>query len=308
MKTILLFVLILTFCQTFGQIQWAPIGAKWYITKVEGTMPPNQGYILYEVRRDTMVQGKNVREINRTYYNSNGKDITALKSEYTFEQDSIVYYLKNGRFYTLYNFKARKGDKWTVYGTSSYIKPCGYDSLGVVVVDSIGSQTINNQKLKAIYTSPDINSDWRFEGVILERIGNITHLLPQSEGCMLDMPDDEGSLRCYEDNTIGVYKAGYCGLINCGCNELLNYSAVNSISKSTFQVYPNPVKDYIDIQCINNNVLNSITNAEIFNLKGEMVGKFRNPDKLFVGFLNQGFYFLKLSFSDQQFYFKFLKE
>lgn len=308
MRMALVFLFVLTDCLAFAQIEWAPIGAKWYISKMEGTMPPNEGYILYEVSGDTLIQEKNVREINRTYYNSNGKEITALENEYTYEQDSVVYYLKNGRFYTLYNFKARSGDKWTVYGSSSYSKPCGYDSLGVVVVDSVTTMTVNNHKLKAIYTSPDINSDWRFEGVILERIGNITHLLPKSEGCMLDMPDDEGSLRCYEDNTIGVYKAGYCGLVNCKCNELLNYSGLNSISTSSFHVYPNPVKDYLDIQCLNNNELNRVTNAEIFNLKGEMVYKFRNPDKLFVGFLNKGFYFLKLSFSDQQFYFKFIKE
>ena len=307
MKTILVLVLILTNYMAFSQIEWAPIGAKWYISKMEGTMPPNEGYILYEVSRDTLMQEKNVKVISKTYFHSNGKEVTTLENEYTYEKDSVVYYWKKGRFYTLYDFSARPGDKWTVYGSGIYMDYCGYDSLGVVVVDSVATLTINNQKLKAIYTSPDINSDWYFEGVILERIGNITHLLPKSEECILDTPDDEGQLRCYEDSIVGLYKAS-CRLFDCDCKELKNYTSVNSIKNRLFQIYHNPVKDYLDIQCPNNFLFNGFTNAEIYNMKGEKVGTFRNPDKLFVGFLNRGFYFLKLSFSDQILYLKFIKE
>lgn len=292
----------------FSQMEWAPIGAKWYISKIEGTMPPDEGYILYEVSRDTIMQEKNVKVITRTYFHSNGKDVTTLENEYTYEKDSVVYYWKKGRFYTLYDFSARPGDKWTVYGSGIFMDYCGYDSLGVVVVDSVTTLTINNQKLKAIYTSPEINSDWHFEDVIIERVGNITHLLPKSEGCLLDTPDDEGSLRCYEDNNLGLYKAGYCQLVNCDCKELKNYTSVNNIKNSSFQVYPNPVKDYLIIKYSDNCLLNGFTNAEIYNVKGEKMYSFINPEKLFVGFLNSGFYFLKLSFSDQILYFKFIKE
>ena len=292
----------------FSQIEWAPMGAKWYISKLEGTMPPNEGYILYEVSRDTLMQEKNVKVISKTYFPSNGKDVAALGNEYTYEEDSVVYYWKNGHFYTLYDFTARAGDTWTVYGSGIYRNFCGYDSLGVVVVDSVSSLTINNKKLKAIYTSPGANSDWHFEGVILEGVGNITHLLPKAKECVLDVPDNEGRLRCYEDNFIGEYKAGYCQSINCLCNELKNYTSVNSITNDSFRVYPNPVKEYLDIQCPNNSIINGFINAEIYDLKGEKVGTYRNPDKLFVGFLDRGFYFLKLSLSGQTLYLKFVKE
>lgn len=308
MKIILVIVLILTSSMAYSQIEWAPIGAKWYISKMEGTIPPDEGYILYEVKKDTLIQDQKVRMIRKTYFHSNGKDVTAIGNEYTYEKDSVVYYLKNGHFYTLYDFSARPGDKWMVYGSGNYRDHCGYDSLGVVVVDSIANLTINSQKLKAIYTSPEKNSDWGYKGVILERIGNITHPLPKAKDCLVDVPDDEGQLRCYEDNIIGVYTAEYCRSANCECNGLKNYTSLNTIKNSSLQVNPNPVKDYLDIKCLNNNVFNGITIAEIYNLKGEMVGTFRNPDKLFVGSLNKGFYILKLSFSDQILYFKFIKE
>jgi hypothetical protein len=246
--------------------------------------------------------------IHRTYFHSNGKDVTALENEYTYEKDSVVYYWKKGNFYTLYDFSARPGDKWTVYGSGMFRDFCGYDSLGVVVVDSVASLIFNNQKLKAIYTSPDTNSDWHFDEVILEQVGNITHLLPKAKECVLDVPDNEGQLRCYEDNIIGIFKAGYCRSVNCVCNELKNYTSVNRITNYSFRVYPNPVKDYLDIQCPNNSILNGFINAEIYDLKGAKVCTYRNPDKLFVGFLDGGLYFLKLSFSDQTLNLKFVKE
>lgn len=308
MKIILVIVLILTGYLAYSQIEWAPIGAKWYISKMEGTMPPNEGLILYEVKKDTLLQDKKVKVISKTYFHSNGKDISTLGNEYTYEKDSVVYYWKNGHFYTLYDFSARPGDKWTVYGTGNYRDYCGYDSLGIVVVDSVTNLTINSQKLKAIYTSPEKDSDWGYKGVILERIGNATHLLPKSKDCLVDVPDNEGQLRCYEDNIIGVYKAEYCRLVNCECKELKNYTSVNTVKNSSLLVNPNPVKDYLDIKSLNNNVLNGVTTAEIYNLKGESMGTFRNPDKLFVGYLNKGFYILKLSFSDQILNFKFIKE
>jgi hypothetical protein len=309
MKAIIVCVLLLSNCLLgFTQIEWAPIGAKWHISKIEGTMPPDQGYILYEVTGNSILQGKNVKVINKTYFHSNGKDVTPLENEYTYEEDSVVYYWKNGRFYTLYDFSARPGDRWTVYGSGSYKAYCDYDSLGVVVVDSVSTLTINNHKLKAIYTSPEINSDWHFGGVILERIGNITHILPKSDGCILDTPDDEGTLRCYEDKIIGIYKAGYCKLVDCKCDELISFTGLNSNNNGSFQVYPNPVKDYLDLHITNNNLPERVKTTEIYNLKGEKLASYTNSNRIFVGSLRHGLYFLKLSYSDQQLFYKFIKE
>ncbi len=308
MKAVFSFLFILLSLTCFAQIQWAPMGAKWYISKIEGLAPRNVGYILYEVNRDTIIQDKKVKVISRTYFHSNGKDVSPLNDEYTYAEDSVVYYWRNGHFYTLYDFSAQTGDKWTVFGSSPYSDFCGYDSLGVVVVDSVATLTVNSQKLKAIYTSPDSTSDWRYGGVILERIGNITHLKPKSDGCLLDSPEEEGSLRCYEDSVIGTYKVGYCQLINCDCSELINYTAVNNLKRSAVRIYPNPVEDYINPFYENGDKINNLAQVEIYTLGGTKVGSFENPDKCFVGSLKQGYYILKLSLADQISYLKFIKK
>ncbi len=109
-------------CDFFGPTQfkteWASIGAKWHYTKMEGMMPPNEGYVLYEVIKDTVIQNKTVREIQKTYFHANGQDTTYLKSDFKYE-NGIVYFYGNGSFYQLYNFKAVAGVKWTIYGTDS---------------------------------------------------------------------------------------------------------------------------------------------------------------------------------------------
>ncbi len=46
MKYTLTLLILLNFINVFGQTEWAPIGAKWYVTKVEGVMPPKAGYTL----------------------------------------------------------------------------------------------------------------------------------------------------------------------------------------------------------------------------------------------------------------------
>lgn len=301
-------LLVLLSIISFGQIKWAPLGAKWYVSKTESTIPPNEGYILYEVKKDTLIQNKTVKLITKTYFHSNGVDISTMENEYTYEEDSVVYYWKNGHFYILYDFSARPGDKWTVYGSGLYRDICGYDSLGTVIVDSVSTILVNNQVLTAIYTSPGSASNWYFEGAILERIGNVRHLFPKSTACALDFPDDEGNLRCYEDNIIGIYKAGYCQIVNCNCDELKNYTGVYDFKNSYVQIYPNPVKDHFSLWVQDNNVLKDLTLIEIYNIRGERIGLLENNSENYVGFLNQGCYILKLTFRDNINYLKFIKE
>jgi nucleoside-specific outer membrane channel protein Tsx len=129
MKIKLTFLFTMLHLACFSQIEWAPLGAKWHVSVIESLMPLNEGYILYEVSRDTLIEDKIAKVITKTYFHSNGQDVTTLESEYTYQEDGIVYYLKNGRFYTLYDFNATQGDKWTVYGSGRYREMCDYDSL-----------------------------------------------------------------------------------------------------------------------------------------------------------------------------------
>lgn len=308
MKTTLTLLFTMLFLAGFSQVEWAPVGAEWYYSRHEGLMPPDEGYILYKVVKDTTIQEKSVRLISKTYYHANGQDVSNLGNEYTYEKDSVVYYWKNGHFYTLYDFTAKPGDKWTIYGNDNIGDFCGYDSLGVVVVDSVSTMTINNQELKVLYTSPDSSSNWGFEDVILERIGCLYYLLPMARDCAVDVPNENGRLRCYEDDNLGFYKTPYWEQSNYECDVLWYYSLADDKKFNRIQIYPNPVKNYLNIRFSDTHYGNSFIQTDIFDINGKKLNTYRSPGKIFVSHLSRGVYYARIFESNQVYYFKFLKE
>ncbi len=283
---------------------FAPIGSKWYISKPEGTSPPNEGFVLYEAIKDTIVLGTNTRLISRTYFNSNGKDFFKLPNEYVYYQDSIVNYLRNGKFYILYNFKAKKGESWTVHGSDMFYNFCGKDSTGLVVVDSVAFTICNGITLKMIYTSFGLNSQWGYKAPIVERIGCLDHLFPRSKECAVDLPNPESQLRCYEDEKIKLYKSKLYSSSNFECNRLVNYVESTKISESKLKFYPNPVTNYLYIE----GLPVQTSRVVISNVLGLKIPVVIDNNRIDLSELPQGIYILSFFSSVNKIYeFKILK-
>jgi hypothetical protein len=141
------------------------------------------------------------------------------------------------------------GDKWTIYGTDSI---CGFyntDSIGSVIVDSVKTIVVNGLPLKTIYTSPDSLSEWYYAEVILERIGCLDHMLPRAVNCAVDVIPGNGSLRCYEDSGLGFFTANCCNPSPSFCDRLIFYNGINE-HQTNYKVFPNPARDYLNIQNI----------------------------------------------------------
>ncbi|MFV0268282.1 MAG: hypothetical protein ACK5HT_14235 [Draconibacterium sp.] len=73
-------------------------------------MPPNQGYVLWEVEKDTTIQDKQVRKIVKTRFYSNGIDTAKLENVFTYKENDTVYVWHNGSFRFLYDLNANAGD------------------------------------------------------------------------------------------------------------------------------------------------------------------------------------------------------
>lgn len=71
--------------------------------------------------------------------------------------------------------------------------------------------------------------------------------------------------------------------------------AYNEINTNDIKIYPNPTNNILNISNATNNELTSIT---IFDTLGKQVFKGSNSDKVNVGNLENGMYFLKLEFND----------
>lgn len=284
-------------CYFMGEnkTEWAPIGAKWHYTKMEGMMPPNEGYVLYEVTKDTVIQNKTVRKIQKTYYHANGQDTTYLKSDFTYSENGIVYFYGNDSFYQLYNFNAVAGDKWTIYGTDSICSLYNTDSIGTVIVDSVKTVIVNGWPLKAIYTSPDSLSEWYYSEVILERIGCIDHILPRARNCAVDVIHENGSLRCYEDSALGFFTANCCDPSPSFCERLIFYTGIDK-NQINYNVFPNPSTDYLYIQ--NKSGTDEKMQVKLYNVNMQLVYSnsiFANQLSISVLGFQPGLYFVEVS-------------
>ncbi len=146
MNTIkILFFIILLPCLSYGQKEWAPVGAKWYYsipTELSGT---NYLYIL-ESEKDTVIASKNVRKIlTKEIYLKSYKMDTIINHEFIYYDSSKVfqYDKPNNKFNLLYNFKAKQGDTITV----------SEDPLFKYRIDSVRKKIFCGDSLLFFYTS-----------------------------------------------------------------------------------------------------------------------------------------------------------
>jgi hypothetical protein len=277
---------------------FAPIGAKWYYRKSEGWHPPNEGYVLLESIKDTTIQDLNCRVISKTYYHSNGQNVSRLGFEYVHEKDGKVLYWRKGSFYTLYDFNAQPGDEWTVCGSYINENLCVNDTLATIKVDSISLTKINNHVLRVLHTSSP-NGNWEYPDKIIERIGCLSYLFPQPVICAFDIPYEAGPLRCYSDLMFGRFRPDYYSSLNYDCDRLVHYTGIQN-QEYRFSVYPNPATNQITIS--NRQNIN-IKSVELIDNTGRKIKQWENlsfgENVLNLENILPGVYFLRIEIGNE---------
>jgi len=297
MKPILSFLLIVTVCfPAFSQVEFAPVGAEWYYSQYEGYNPPMANYIKHECIKDSAIGGKLVKVIKKTKFT--WEEPADLGNEYLYQNGDTVFYWKSGEFHELYNFSLSKGDSMLLY--SELFNYCEDKTpYGWVEINSVYSVTVNGQNLKAYFANPKEGSVWGFSHYpIVEKIGSIRYLLPQSTSCIMDVPGI-GSLRCYSDPDLGSFHYG-----NLPCDTLTTYpDYIGSVQKGyMFRLYPNPVTDVL---CIDySGTSHGEFYIEIYNNAGETACRktFCPGDKINLSFLPGGLYVIIISDNEKQYY------
>ncbi|MFZ4543664.1 MAG: T9SS type A sorting domain-containing protein [Saprospiraceae bacterium] len=239
MKYIILSVLLALFYQITDAQEWAPIGAKWTYRKKSG-LGKGSSYYNFTVEKDTIVKKQNCRKITKK------GDLFCFKRqnvEFTFSRnDSIFFYDKIlDTFQVLYNFKAKRGDNWSLdfpdYQPSGKIKV-------TIQVDSTGTKVINNQSLKVLFVTYKMDRLYRktYSSTIIEKLGDLETMLnyaPSSiNDCKVDYPD---RLTCYYDDTLGNYPFQTVD----SCTYF--WIATKDLHSLNNLIYPNPAFDKINI-------------------------------------------------------------
>lgn len=288
-KLLALFTLLMLGLNAFAQL--APVGTKWTYESMVYDMPKTYyGKMEFKVEGDTIINGT-------TYSVINGFG----KAFYTKENNKI-FYNKNGEKLLFFDFDVKRGDTLLVdyiIGNNTIQKHTIYISNVFYIKD-----TITNDSLKAIICVANrLNpSEGTAEILIVEKI--LTHYFDfdyrngfyqrlRSFPFNLDLLgnrefESNVIFKCYTEPNGFNFK-----LVN-DCNKV----GVKNIEQTLFEIYPNPVTNYLFIK----NTKLPIESISIYNLLGVLVyHKSYNESVIDLQNIPSGVYFIEVK-SNNEFY------
>jgi len=288
MKTFLLSLLLIISSSLIQAQVWAPSGATWHY---DWASMWYSGYVKIHYTGDTVVDGKSCKIlqkerftydwVNHIYSNM------VIGNEFTYLENNIVYYYRNGQFFKLYDFNAVTNNSWEVVGWDS-TQLC-WDT-AMVVVDSTGFTMINSIPLKYLKVSPGPDSYWAFSSdTIIERIGSLGYMFPEPT-CVVDLFEG-GPLRCYHDDSFGLYERGLAP----ACDYITGLTD-NHQERNFFSVYPVPATSSITLEFTK--PIKGKCLIEIFDIFGNSMKKITTTKvKLIISVedLKSGIYFISVT-------------
>lgn len=289
MRKLILFLILFHSVHLIAQVEWAPIGAKWYFNRPSSTVGD---YVVFESIKDSTIQGKNVHVID---VRLNGTNF--VSQEYVYQNGDRIFYFNSNlnSFFLLYNFSAKTGDTITVHSDKfkptkaffSYYDSIPYMRYKITSIDSIESSGhwIKRQKVASLK-----NGDWGFfDGIfsdcyILQGIGSLTYFFGRSGNLI---PEEIMSiLRCYSEP--GFEYKNPMWTQDC---DLISAISVNKLIDNDV-IFPNPFSNQLNIK-----MAEPIESIEIFDINGlKLLAVQQNKESVIINtsFLNNGCFLLRI--------------
>lgn len=292
-----------------SQTEWAPTGAEWYYTYTEGAATPATGYYQLKSIKDTLIDSKQCKVIEKTLVDSRGNEsVEGFEYIYTEISENKVYRYKYEDFYLLYDFTKEVGD--TIIIKEPYSVAL-YDSI-VLIVDSISLEVISDTlQLKTYYVNSILtlsNPELQFSGKIIEKIGNYSYFFPNDQlVCDGGCPDP---LRCYSDellNYVSYYPYPPYYPYSWPCDTF--YTSSILVSLLDVDIYPNPFRNFFVIEVGESSADPFV--FEIYNQAGRIVAQQRqfitNKYTENTSTYPPGIYFVKVWNNKKQIFKKLIK-
>jgi hypothetical protein len=296
MKRILLIIsLTLPFLTITAQVEWAPIGAKWYYTE---PYQEELSYILVESVGDTTIHEYNCRILKFT---RNGHEF--VSQEYIAQRgDTILYYNPHtDGFHTLYNFAAEIGDTIHVHyqpfkPNDAFLLPSSILDDGIIPYFSyrivgIASIEVSGIMLKQQEVDFLTNDDrWGFSNItgdvfLIEGIGSLTYFL--GRGNWIVPEESVTLLRCYSDELLSYYNP----LWESSC---ILISSIETKWRQEHRIFPNPTGNILHIELDIDDQEFSIQVVDIYG-RIRIAEQVNQSSQLEMEHLEPGLYFLKIS-------------
>jgi len=302
MKPILILITFTFLSFNLLSQQWAPTGATWTYNYYN---PPYQGYTQIKYIDDTLIAGENAKVMSSTIYTYNNQNgayqSTQLDTEYTFENNNIVYLLTNNIWDTLFNFNTVINSGWVLPRQTT--GPLCDSNLYMHVV-STGQTLLSGQ----IFNFLDVEYSFvagQYANVYQERIvpkiGSIDAYMFPYTGCGCPDCSIAGALRCYSDSSFFYQNPDFYG----AC-EFVTYASLpfNELNLEV-EIYPNPTSNTLFIKGLTDF---KDVNYSITDLSGKEIKSSCCSKSIVIEELHSGVYFLRIEKEEEFLIKKFIKE
>ena len=260
---------------SFGQVEFAPGGAEWYIgtTDWSNWSQPTYGVLRYGYEGTSFqLDGYEAKELVRNW---DGQKDTIAQDGYK------IFLYHDGQFVLIYDFGQSVGDTLSVPNWA-------YDDNPIVdmIVTQVDTVEINGINLvNFTYDVPSLGPDSNDFLVANNKFGGYDVDILHPLAYYVDYPLVY-KFRCYSDIVLGFYKDS---LFTQPCDVVHTDDLVDGLAA---KIYPNPVSSNLHITIEGSA---SVRQYQIFDLLGNrMGGGSLNKSDIDVHFLPKGLYFIEL--------------
>ena len=265
--------------------EFAPLGAEWYY---EETLDITGGYFGgYEkdvVTKDTLIEGKLCKVVERTYYSNTD---TIIKPRIFFHQDSDkIYTYFNEKFNLYFDYNWKVGDyvrinRWNDQNESASAQ------VSYISTKKYNEDSLRNYDFLLIGDSCNVTTGHDFSFIMFnEKFGPLDKNLAYNEMEFFNELHYYYVLRCYSDNEFGYINLSNniaCDSIRVGTDD---YIFINDLS-----IYPNPASDHISLIFPEGF---EPTKGEIFDIMGRKVkNNIQDFEEINISGLSSGIYIIK---------------
>lgn len=242
LSSLVLLILATPVLASAQETTWFAPSSKWGYYLTDGTW---EGAARQSVETVTEAEEGLLEVTLRIDYALGGAFPTDTYTQTVFEKEGAVYWPYQDTMLTLYDFALQVGDAY--YLPLLDDDACG--SLQRFVIDSTGTLEIDGQMLRFQHISSE-GGPTLLEGsfVLTERIGNLngSFFYPETLYCTPQTVYLGLQLQCYQGE--GLSYSAPTPLLN-DCEQLVPTSQMGT--EATLTVFPNPVKDWLQVATTN---------------------------------------------------------
>ncbi len=242
-KIALLCFVVMGFCTAKAQLEWAPVGAKYYYAFCDESFGCDVE--IAEVIEETIIAGKNCKRFSKAYL----LGAFCYGMEYTYEEEGRVYFYNSEikDFSLLYDFNKGPGESWVMPICSEL---CGEPDSIEIVVDSISMTEINGMQVRTQHVTWEYPWHWGTpfltNSIIYEGIGNFPVMyFAFRHPCGVLNHSMIVSFNCYESPTHGTFN--FRGEIP--CDQFSSTPTEDpTLLAPQLKLSPNPVSNELELR------------------------------------------------------------